>query len=132
MLPPSSHQLEVGPMIGLPVDSNSALLKADKNYNQYEIIVSYSDDDSAKDNTHAAYGLAWEFGPRDEAEPQQWHDLNCDGAIDGQDMLVLLENMLKFGNGGDQYLIGDINGDGSIDFDDTEVLLKKVELPLGK
>ena len=55
----------------------------------------------------------------------QWghrsYDLNCDGVVDGKDAGILIDN---FGYRNPQWFHGDLNGDGQVDFVDLRFLLR--------
>ena len=53
-------------------------------------------------------------------------DLNVDGAVDGNDVSILLEMVLAGGVSDEQTAVADINADGSVDGNDVSALLEMV------
>ena len=99
--------------------------RADANYNNYEIVVSYSDiGDSNRTETIQRYGLAWKMSEKQADNSIFWYDLNADGSVDKLDFMVLVNNLLTGMNRPESYLVGDINSDGIIDFKDVQILLE--------
>jgi hypothetical protein len=98
---------------------------ADANYTDYEIIVSFADDDTGK-GLAENYGLAWRVTDADRQQDKRWYDLNRDGQVNKQDIGVLLENASKSLRGSDDYLIGDINNDGKIDVKDISTFVSQI------
>ena len=98
---------------------------ADANYARYEIVVSFVND--AVDGLMETYGLAWKATDKDQVDDAVSHDLNGDGRIDSHDMVVLLENIIKFSKGTDDYLLGDVNNDGKLDMNDVDSFVSQIE-----
>ncbi len=99
---------------------------ADANYTEYEIVVSFADGTNPDAGLAEDYGLAWrvtETGPEHDAT---WYDLNGDGRLNKEDILVLLENASKSLTGSNDYLVGDINDDGRIDLKDITLFANQI------
>ena len=106
--------------------------RADANYTNYEIVLSYSDI-GAPNPTDAAqrYGLAWNASPKYDSDNIFWYDLNADGIVNDLDFTILLTNVLntppaflrKQEGGAESYLLGDINTDGAIDIKDVGIFI---------
>ena len=103
--------------------------RADANYTNYEILVSYSDirHSNQTDTTHR-YGLAWNVSERQTSDSIFWYDLNADGIVDESDFTILLENWSKSQQSPESYSLGDINADGTIDTNDLQILLNHKNL----
>jgi len=104
--------------------------RADANYTDYEIVISYSDiDEQNQTDTKQRYGLAWNISDEPTAESIFWYDLNADGIIDELDFTILANNWLTSVKPAEKsYLLGDINTDGSIDINDLQILLNHIKL----
>jgi hypothetical protein len=104
--------------------------RADVNYTNYEIVVSYSDiDDQNQTGTKQQYGLAWNVSDEPTTENIFWYDLNADGVIDELDFTILANNWLTSVKPAEKsYLLGDINTDGAIDINDLQILLNHIDL----
>lgn len=106
-------------------------VRADANYTDYQIVVSFSDYQSPIPAER--YGLAWlvrrsasEGGNASKKQDNDnilWYDLNADGIVNESDLTVLLDNWITSIKSPESYLLGDINADGAIDRDDFEILL---------
>ncbi|MHC4396334.1 MAG: S8 family serine peptidase [Planctomycetota bacterium] len=98
--------------------------RADANYTNYEIVVSYSDiDDSNQTELSQRYGLAWKTSAKQNNNDILWYDLNTDGIVNELDFMILVNNLLAGMKQQGGYLLGDINTDGTIDFKDGQILL---------
>lgn len=99
--------------------------RADANYTDYELIVSFSDiDDPNQIPTAERYGLAWHVGNEKDDDNILWYDLNADGIVNDSDITVFVNNLLNsIGSPKEGYLLGDINADGAIDKEDFKILL---------
>ena len=100
---------------------------ADANYARYEIVVSFANDTDSVDGLMETYGLAWKATDKGQVDDAVSHDLNGDGRIDSHDMVVLLENIIKFSKGTDDYLLGDVNNDGKLDMNDVDSFVSQIE-----
>jgi hypothetical protein len=98
---------------------------ADANYTDYEIIISFADDEPEK-GLAENYGLAWRVTNVNLPHDKQWYDLNRDGQVNKKDIGVLLENASKFLAGSEDYLLGDINDDGKIDVKDISIFVNQL------
>lgn len=94
--------------------------RADANYSNYEIVLSYSEPNQPRQR----YGLAWNVSKKQDTDSALWYDLNADGIVNEQDLTILLNNWLANIKSSDGYLLGDINADGTIDKKDFEIILK--------
>lgn len=100
---------------------------ANANYSDYEIIVSFADETGSQSKQAEKYGIAWRVT---EANPQNGtasQDLNGDGKVNKEDIVVLLKNMTRFAKGSNDYLIGDINDDGLINMNDVSALALQIK-----
>ncbi len=98
--------------------------RADPNYTNYEIAVSYSDNDDLNQTAPAQrYGLAWNVSDRQDTDSIFWYDLNADGIVNELDLIILANNSLTSLKSPESYLLGDINADGVIDVNDLQILL---------
>lgn len=98
---------------------------ANAGYTDYEIIVSFADDNAPNSLTEC-YGLAWRVTESNQKQDKQWYDLNRDEQLDRKDIGALLDNASKFMAGSDDYLIGDINDDGKIDVKDISSFVNRI------
>jgi hypothetical protein len=99
---------------------------ADANYTEYEIVVLFADGTNPDAGLIENYGLAWrvtETGPEHDVT---WYDLNGDGQLNKEDIVVLLENASKSLTGSNDYLVGDINDDGRIDIKDVTSFVNQI------
>jgi hypothetical protein len=98
--------------------------RADANYTNYEIVLSYSEVDS--DNQVAReqrYGLAWDVSDAQDNDGILWYDLNTDGIVDESDFTVVLDNWVNSITSPDSYLYCDINNNGAFDANDVQIFL---------
>ena len=103
--------------------------RADANYTNYEIVVSYSNtDELSKTPTTHRYGLAWNVSKEQVKESIFCYDLNADGIVNELDFTIMFNNLLTSTKTSDSYLLGDINTDGVIDVNDLQILLKHINL----
>jgi len=103
--------------------------RADANYTDYKIVISYSNPDDANQPDIANhYGLAWSIGREPDKNNILWYDLNGDGIVNEADFAVLVGNMVTSIESPESYIFGDINNNGSIDADDLQTLLKHINL----
>ena len=104
--------------------------RADANYTNYEIIVTYS---GISDHLTQRYGLAWNAESSQDNDSSFLYDLNTDGDINDSDSDILLNNWLLSVISPDAYLMGDINSDGAIDIKDWQILeIRKIAEQPGK
>ncbi|MHC4143580.1 MAG: S8 family serine peptidase [Planctomycetota bacterium] len=102
---------------------------ADAAYANYEIIVSFSGtDEKTEPDRGERYGLAWTVGDKPEADNIFLYDLNADGIVNEDDLVIALNNLLNSGNSPDTYLIGDIKPDGAIDAADLARILDQIQI----
>jgi len=98
--------------------------RADANYTNYEIVLSYSDIGAPNPtDTAQRYGLAWNVSARYDSDSICWYDLNADGIVNDLDFTILITNLLNSTKSPESYLFGDINADGAIDMNDVEIFL---------
>ncbi|MHC4125752.1 MAG: S8 family serine peptidase [Planctomycetota bacterium] len=97
---------------------------ADPNYNSYEIVVSFSDADTAEKTER--YALAWNISPKKSADDILLYDLNADGTVGNADSIILITNWLKSSLSDNEYLLGDINDDALIDANDLKILINHI------
>ena len=103
--------------------------RADANYTNYEIVLSYSDIGGPNQPDSAQrYGLAWKTSKKQNSDSIFWYDLNADGIVNESDFAVLLNNRLTSFKSFESYLFGDINTDGAIDANDLVILLNHEDL----
>ena len=98
--------------------------RADANYTDYEIVVSYADADLQNQTAGAqSYGLAWDI--KDAPDPNNilWYDLNTDGIVNESDFTVVLDNWINSIKSPDSYLYGDIDSNGVFDANDVQIFL---------
>jgi hypothetical protein len=97
--------------------------RVDANYNNYELVVTYSDiDDPNQIPEEQRYGLAWNVSKKQVNNNILWYDLNADGIVNEADFAVLLNNLLTSVKSPESYLLGDINANGVIDANDLQIL----------
>lgn len=103
--------------------------RADANYTDYEIVVSYSDIGEPNEIFDSqTYGLAWNVANVPDGNNILLYDLNADGIVNESDFIILVNNLLAGMKTPERYLIGDINGDGVIDSADLQILLNHTGL----
>jgi hypothetical protein len=103
--------------------------RADANYTDYKIVISYSNPDDANQPDIANhYGLTWNIGKEPDKNNILWYDLNADGIVDEADFAVLAGNLITSIQSPESYIFGDINNNGSIDADDLQTLLHHINL----
>ena len=95
--------------------------RADANYTNYEIAVSYSD---TSNFVTQLYGLAWKTSEAPDSDNIFWYDLNADGIVNDLDFTILSDNLITSIKSPDSCLLGDINTDGVIDVNDLRILIK--------
>jgi hypothetical protein len=102
-------------------------LSADPNFTTYELVVTFSDIDNPKATDPAqTYAVAWSAKKHNQKDSIYYYDLNTDGFVDNQDMLILAQNMLYFASEPAFNPYGDINSDGTIDFNDFTLIASQV------
>lgn len=99
--------------------------QADPNYTNYEIIVSYSDEDPNQIQPSQRYGLAWSVADVPDRNNILWYDLNTDGIVNELDFRAMLDNWFASVESPDRYVIGDIDADGAIDVNDFTALINR-------
>ncbi len=97
--------------------------QADANFTNYELVVSFSDDDPNQTASAERYGLAWDVTKKQESNNILLYDLNADGIVNDLDLTILVDNVLTSVKSSENYLLGDINADGTIDKKDFKILL---------
>ncbi|MGD2094422.1 MAG: S8 family serine peptidase, partial [Phycisphaerales bacterium] len=98
---------------------------ADPNYNNYEIILSFSEMDNHTEMTPIQnYALTWNISDKQDNNSIFWYDLNADGIVDELDFTILLTNILNSKKSQRNYLLGDINADGIIDISDFKLFFE--------
>jgi len=103
--------------------------RADANYTDYKIVISYSNPNDANQPDIANhYGLTWNIGKEPDKNNILWYDLNADGIVDEADFAVLAGNLITSIQSPESYIFGDINNNGSIDADDLQTLLHHINL----
>ena len=104
-------------------------IRADANYTDYEIVVSYSNIGEPNEIFDSqTYGLAWNVANAPDGNNILLYDLNADGIVNELDFIILANNLLAGMKTPERYLIGDINGDGIIDSADLQILLNHAGL----
>ena len=99
--------------------------RADSEYTNYEIVVSFSDmDDQSQIDLKQRYGLAWNVGESNDSDSIFWHDLNADGVVNELDFSILLGNGVAGIESPESYLLGDVNSDGAIDENDLQIFIE--------
>ena len=103
--------------------------RADANYTNYEIVLSYSNISGPNQPDSAQrYGLAWKTSKKQNSDSFFWYDLNADGIVNESDFAVLLNSRLASFKPSESYLLGDVNIDGAIDANDLIILLNHEDL----
>ncbi len=106
--------------------------RADPNYTDYEIVVSYGDTDLSNQTAGAqSYGLAWDIKDAPDSDNILWYDLNTDGIVNEADFTVVLDNWINSITSPDSYLYGDINSDGVFDVNDVQIFLDNTNRKAG-
>lgn len=101
---------------------------ADPNFSRYAIVVSFGEVPEAIGGFDAErYGLAWKTADADGKENSLWYDLNVDGSVDSDDLILMLNKFIKSQGETQGYVPGDINMDGVIDIKDLQILIEHVE-----
>lgn len=98
---------------------------ADPNFTSYEIVVIAGENDDSE--TVERYGIAWQAAQPSQGDQLWWYDLNTDGKIDINDVMILFGRIRKEIDSDDGYVTGDINMDGKIDVDDLTLLIKQIQ-----
>ena len=113
-----------------PVDNVEHIYcRADPNYTDYEIVVSFSNPGDPNNIERAQdYAVAWNLSQAPEKNSIFWYDLNADGIVDELDLAILLKNFSDTGAGDSNSLVGDINMDGRVDIKDLQILALKTAL----
>lgn len=98
--------------------------RADANYTNYEIVLSYSDVQAENQTARTQrYGLAWNIGATPDRDSIFWYDLNTDGIVDESDFTVVLDNWVNSITSPESYLYGDIDSNGVFDANDVKIFL---------
>ncbi len=99
--------------------------QTDPNYTNYEIIVSYSEEDPNQIHPAQRYGLAWSVADAPSRDNILWYDLNTDGIVNELDFRAMLDNWYTSVQSPDRYVVGDIDADGAIDANDFAALFDR-------
>ncbi|MGB2807930.1 MAG: hypothetical protein WBC22_09325, partial [Sedimentisphaerales bacterium] len=98
--------------------------RADANYTNYEIVLSYSNVDTENQIAGTQrYGLAWNVSEAPNKNSIFWYDLNTDGIVDHLDFTVVLDNLINSIKSRESYLYGDIDSNGVFDSNDVQIFL---------
>ena len=98
--------------------------RADANYTNYEIVLSYSNVDTENQIAGTQrYGLAWNVSEAPNKNSIFWYDLNTDGIVDHLDFTVVLDNLINSIKSPESYLYGDIDSNGVFDSNDVQIFL---------
>jgi hypothetical protein len=92
-------------------------------YNNYEIVITNSDNNQEQIPQSQPYGLAWNVSEQQQQDSILWYDLNADGIVNNSDVTIMLINMLESTKSSNIYTQGDINHDGVINAKDVNLLL---------
>jgi hypothetical protein len=96
--------------------------RADANYTNYEIVLSYSNVDTENQVAGTQlYGLAWNVNDAPNSNSIFWYDLNTDGIVDESDFTVFLVNWINSIKSPESYLYGDIDSNGVFDANDVQI-----------
>ncbi len=109
-----------------PVDFLEHLTVPIEPRTSYELIVSFSDPNTVMPQTFEEYAVTWQVTDGPDKDDIGWYDLNNDGRVDVDDVIVLMLNTLKQQLPQHSYLKGDINGDHTIDSRDVSVLIDRI------
>jgi hypothetical protein len=97
--------------------------RVDANFTNYELVVTFGNEDINQISSDQRYGLAWDVTKKQESNNILLYDLNADGVVDDSDLTILVDNVLTSAKSSKNYLLGDINADGTIDKKDFKILL---------
>jgi hypothetical protein len=98
--------------------------RADPNYDNYEIVISFSDAAKANwDSEMQRYALAWSVTEADTGDNIYRYDLNDDGIVNELDFITLTSNWVTSVTSPGYYFIGDIDTNGVFDVNDLQILI---------
>ncbi len=102
----------------------------DPDFTTYDLVV-MSGQLSAADKPEQTenYALSWRTTTPDTSLDHLWYDLNSDGKVGIEDILLIMNNIDNSPDSGDGYITGDLNMDGVINADDAVKLLKNLTQP---
>lgn len=95
--------------------------KADANFTDYQLVVSYS---QPTDGQQHNYAIAWDMGYQDISDNVLLYDLDNDGIVSTEDVNIVIENLGKASESKKAFLPGDINMNGQIETEDIKHIIE--------
>ncbi len=106
----------------------------DADYTRYEIVVTHSAiSGDVEKYPSERYGLAWRTSLADGMENIFWYDLNLDGKVDADDLILLMNRFAESDKNATGYGPGDLDMSGVVDVADLTAFMTGMErLATGK
>ncbi len=96
----------------------------DPNYTNYRLTVSFSPNYRLIENIQQPFAIAWDTVEATDPGNILFYDLNGDGQVNEEDLMLLIKNWLQNEQNPEKYSTGDINGDGQIDIRDINIMVQ--------
>ncbi|MBE0536985.1 MAG: S8 family serine peptidase [Phycisphaerae bacterium] len=100
----------------------------DADYTRYEVVVTFSEiAGDVEQYPSERYGLAWRTAPADNGDSIFWYDLDLDGDIDSDDLILLMNRFVGSEMSSTGFGPGDIDMNGVVDIKDMQSLMARVQ-----
>ena len=98
----------------------------DPQYTRYEIVVTFSElAGDVEKYPIERYGLAWGISPADNRDNIFWYDINLDGKIDSDDLVLLMNRLVESDKDAIGFGPGDIDLNGMVDIADLTAFMAR-------
>jgi hypothetical protein len=100
----------------------------DAGFTRYEVVVTFGEiAGDVEKYPSERYGLAWRTAPADNADSTFWYDLDLDGDIDGDDLILVMNRFVESEKGSTGFGPGDIDMSGTVDITDLTTFMARLQ-----